>query len=63
MIADWNNTLADTTKSFSGDWTVTAGQVGELTQLQFCLAWVADGGAEAGATCNVVIKNVKFLKK
>ena len=63
MIVDWNNTLAGTTKSFSGDWTVGATQAGELKKLQFCLGWVADSGAEADATCNVVIKNVKFLKK
>ena len=63
MVADWNNTLAGTTKSFSGDWTVAENQAGELEKLQFCLCWADETGAEDGATCNVVIKNVKFLKK
>ena len=63
MIVDWDNTLAGTTKSFSGDWTVEANQAGELKKLQFCLGWVPADGAEADATCDVVIKNIKFLKK
>ena len=58
-----DTTLADTTKSFSGDWTVEANQAGELKKLQFCLGWVQDNDSEADATCDVVIKNVKFLKK